>query len=127
MQAAKPASTSCDIPSFRAPYAPADAAIAAALLAAAARPPEAEARVDARATRLVQAIRVRSGGLGGVEDFLHAYGLSTKEGLALMVLAEALLLAQQGCKLEKLNYPNFDELLVARSRSVALIIVDFFT
>jgi len=91
MQAAKPASTACDIPSFRAPYAPADAAIAAALLAAAARPSEAEARVDARATRLVQAIRVRSGGLGGVEDFLHAYGLSTKEGLALMVLAEALL------------------------------------
>ena len=29
--------------------------------------------------------------LGGVEDFLHAYALSTKEGLALMVLAEALL------------------------------------
>ena len=33
----------------------------------------------------------RVGGLGGVEDFLHAYALSTKEGLALMVLAEALL------------------------------------
>jgi RHH-type proline utilization regulon transcriptional repressor/proline dehydrogenase/delta 1-pyrroline-5-carboxylate dehydrogenase len=29
--------------------------------------------------------------LGGIEDFLHAYSLSTKEGLALMVLAEALL------------------------------------
>ena len=35
--------------------------------------------------------RPRSGGLGGIEDFLHAYSLSTKEGLALMVLAEALL------------------------------------
>ncbi len=91
MQAAKPTGTACDIPSFQAPYAPADDAIAAALLAAAARPPEAEARIDARATRLVQAIRARSGGLGGVEDFLHAYALSTKEGLALMVLAEALL------------------------------------
>src|SRR5262249_43126515 len=34
---------------------------------------------------------VRAGGLGGIEDFLHAYSLSTKEGLALMVLAEALL------------------------------------
>ena len=48
-----------------------------------------------RATRLVEAIRAGSGGLvgglGGVEDFLHAYALSTKEGLALMVLAEALL------------------------------------
>ena len=42
-------------------------------------------------TRLVEAIRARAGGLGGIEDFLHAYSLSTKEGLALMVLAEALL------------------------------------
>ena len=40
---------------------------------------------------LVEAIRARTGMLGGVEDFLHAYALSTKEGLALMVLAEALL------------------------------------
>src|SRR5262249_21335243 len=36
-------------------------------------------------------IRAKAHGLGGVEDFLHAYSLSTKEGLALMVLAEALL------------------------------------
>ena len=33
----------------------------------------------------------KSGGFGGIDDFLHAYSLSTKEGLALMVLAEALL------------------------------------
>ena len=32
-----------------------------------------------------------AGGLGGIEDFLREYSLSTKEGLALMVLAEALL------------------------------------
>ena len=80
-----------DIPSLRAPYAPPDEAIAAELLASAARPADAEARIDARARRLVEAIRARTGGLGGVEDFLHAYALSTKEGLALMVLAEALL------------------------------------
>ena len=43
------------------------------------------------ATRLVEAIRSHAGGLGGIEDFLHAYSLSTQEGLALMVLAEALL------------------------------------
>ena len=76
---------------FRADYAPPDAMVAPALLDAAPRPAEAEARIDARATRLVEAIRARRGGLGGVEDFLHAYALSTKEGLALMVLAEALL------------------------------------
>ncbi len=80
-----------DIPPLRAPYAPADEEIARDLLAAAGRPSDAEARIDARATRLVMAIRARTGGLGGVEDFLHAYALSTKEGLALMVLAEALL------------------------------------
>ena len=80
-----------EIPPLRAPYAPPDEAIATRLLASASRASEAEARIDARATRLVEAIRARTGGLGGVEDFLHAYALSTKEGLALMMLAEALL------------------------------------
>jgi len=91
MPAARPASAAHEVPPFRAPYAPADETIAPALLASASRPARAEARVDAQATRLVAAIRGRIGGLGGVEDFLHAYALSTKEGLALMVLAEALL------------------------------------
>ncbi|MPZ38917.1 MAG: L-glutamate gamma-semialdehyde dehydrogenase [Rhizobiales bacterium] len=76
---------------FRAPYAGADDEIAARLLAGAERPVEAERRIDARAQALIEGIRSRAGGLGGIEDFLHAYSLSTKEGLALMVLAEALL------------------------------------
>src|SRR5689334_23623590 len=80
-----------DIPAFSAPYAGADKEFAARFLAPGRRTAEVEARIDARATRLVEAIRARTGGLGGVEDFLHAYALSTKEGLALMVLAEALL------------------------------------
>jgi RHH-type proline utilization regulon transcriptional repressor/proline dehydrogenase/delta 1-pyrroline-5-carboxylate dehydrogenase len=80
-----------DLPPFRAAYAPDDAPLAAELLAKARRPAEAEARIDARARRYIAAIRARTGGLGGVEDFLHEYSLSTKEGLALMVLAEALL------------------------------------
>ena len=62
-----------------------------ALLAQASRPAAAERRIDRYATRLIEGIRDRAGGLGGIEDFLHAYSLSTKEGLALMVLAEALL------------------------------------
>ena len=65
--------------------------LAAGLLADAARDIAAEARIDACAKTLVEAIRAKAGGLGGVEEFLHAYSLSTKEGLALMVLAEALL------------------------------------
>jgi len=78
-------------PVFRAPYAPPDEAIAAQLLREAARARDAERRIDAYARRLIEGIRARTGGLGGIEDFLHAYSLSTKEGLALMVLAEALL------------------------------------
>src|SRR6267142_6087091 len=78
-------------PAFNAPYAPPDEQVAATLLARASRPAEAERRIDAYATRLIEGIRARAGGLGGIEDFLHAYSLSTKEGLALMVLAETLL------------------------------------
>ncbi|HUC48430.1 MAG TPA: bifunctional proline dehydrogenase/L-glutamate gamma-semialdehyde dehydrogenase PutA [Xanthobacteraceae bacterium] len=83
------------IPLFAPPYAPPDEHLAAALLADAARDARAESRIDARARTWVEAIRAKAGGglgaLGGVDDFLHAYSLSTKEGLALMVLAEALL------------------------------------
>ncbi|HEY5066346.1 MAG TPA: bifunctional proline dehydrogenase/L-glutamate gamma-semialdehyde dehydrogenase PutA [Xanthobacteraceae bacterium] len=79
------------LPPFQAPYAPPDEALARSFLAQAARDSAAEQRIDARARRLVEAIRANATGLGGVEDFLHAYSLSTKEGLALMVLAEALL------------------------------------
>ena len=76
---------------FDAPYAGADEDFAARFLAEPRSSAEAEARIDRCATALVEAIRARTTGLGGVEDFLHAYALSTKEGLALMVLAEALL------------------------------------
>jgi RHH-type proline utilization regulon transcriptional repressor/proline dehydrogenase/delta 1-pyrroline-5-carboxylate dehydrogenase len=70
---------------------PPDEQLAARFLSDAPRSEQAEGRIDARATRLVEAIRAGTGGLGGIEDFLHAYSLSTREGLALMVLAEALL------------------------------------
>src|SRR5207248_11790770 len=79
------------LPVFAAPYAAPDEALAERLLASAPRAPDADARIDARAARLVAAIRAKSGGLGGIEDFLREYSLSTREGLALMVLAEALL------------------------------------
>src|SRR5262249_23372263 len=78
-------------PTFAAPYAPPDEEIAAELLPQASLGPTVEARIDTRAGKLVEAVRARAGGLGGIEDFLHEYSLSTREGLALMVLAEALL------------------------------------
>jgi RHH-type proline utilization regulon transcriptional repressor/proline dehydrogenase/delta 1-pyrroline-5-carboxylate dehydrogenase len=77
-----------NLPGFQAQY---DTDLTARLLRHAPRDAAAEARIDARATRLIAAIRAKRGALGGVEEFLHAYSLSTKEGLALMVLAEALL------------------------------------
>ncbi|MBM6581794.1 bifunctional proline dehydrogenase/L-glutamate gamma-semialdehyde dehydrogenase PutA [Microvirga sp. BT689] len=76
---------------FNPPFAEDDKAIAARLLANSRLSPEREKRVDAQATRLIEAIRAKGGGLGGVEEMLREYALSTKEGLALMVLAEALL------------------------------------
>ena len=79
------------LPAFQAPYAPPDEELAASFLVGTPRESAAEGRIDARARRLVEAIREKKTGLGGVDDFLHAYSLSTKEGLALMVLAEALL------------------------------------
>jgi RHH-type proline utilization regulon transcriptional repressor/proline dehydrogenase/delta 1-pyrroline-5-carboxylate dehydrogenase len=78
-------------PQFRAPYAPDDVAIARALLAAPAMPPVREAAIESRARDLIGAIRSAGGGFGGVEEMLREYSLSTREGLALMVLAEALL------------------------------------
>src|SRR3954447_15048902 len=79
------------MPQFSAPYAPDDAAMAAGLLATARLSPEQETRIDRTATRLSEAIRKRDDRLGGVEDMLREFALSTREGLALMVLAEALL------------------------------------
>jgi RHH-type proline utilization regulon transcriptional repressor/proline dehydrogenase/delta 1-pyrroline-5-carboxylate dehydrogenase len=79
------------LPPFSAPYAPDDSAIAARLLSEARLPPEAEARIDHTARGLIDAIRENDDPLGGVEDMLREFALSTSEGLALMVLAEALL------------------------------------
>ncbi|MCK1678792.1 bifunctional proline dehydrogenase/L-glutamate gamma-semialdehyde dehydrogenase PutA [Bradyrhizobium sp. 147] len=78
-------------PPFSAPYAADDSEIAARLLPASHLSPLQEARIDRTATRLIEAIRKRDDRLGGVEDMLREFALSTKEGLALMVLAEALL------------------------------------
>ncbi|WP_333825996.1 bifunctional proline dehydrogenase/L-glutamate gamma-semialdehyde dehydrogenase PutA [Pinisolibacter sp.] len=78
------------IPPFRAAYAPDDAQLIRRLIGEARFTAEAEARVDADATRLIDKIRAETGGFG-VEEFLREYSLTTREGLALMVLAEALL------------------------------------
>ena len=81
---------------FTAPYAADDGAIAAELLTASRLGSGQEQRIDVTATRLIEAIRVNDDPLGGVEDMLREFALSTREGLALMVLAEALLRVPDG-------------------------------
>src|SRR6266446_2069076 len=76
---------------FTAAFAPDDRAIAAGLFKTARLSTEQEQRIDRVATRLIEAIRANDDRLGGVEDMLREFALTTKEGLALMVLAEALL------------------------------------
>jgi RHH-type proline utilization regulon transcriptional repressor/proline dehydrogenase/delta 1-pyrroline-5-carboxylate dehydrogenase len=75
---------------FAAPYAPPDEGFAEAFLKS--RPDVATRRaVEETALTLVRGIRARRDPLGGVEDFLHEFSLSSREGLAVMALAEALL------------------------------------
>ena len=72
---------------FAAPYAPADETLIDGLLAHAAVAPATRARAE----RLIEGIRAARTRIGGLEDFLRDYDLSTREGLALMAMAEALL------------------------------------
>src|ERR1700691_2077353 len=61
------------------------------LLDAAALPPPLAARVEVRARALVRAARATHTPGADVSDFLREYGLGTREGVALLCLAEALL------------------------------------
>ena len=57
--------------------------------------------VKATARRLIEGIRAKASRFGGIDDFLQEYALSTNEGLALMVLAEALLLRPRTLRLPR--------------------------
>jgi RHH-type proline utilization regulon transcriptional repressor/proline dehydrogenase/delta 1-pyrroline-5-carboxylate dehydrogenase len=62
-----------------------------ALLRRAALPSDALDRIADTARRLVRAVRQRRYRQGGLDAFLHEYALSSREGIVLMCLAEALL------------------------------------
>jgi len=112
---------------FASPYAEADEGVAARLLDAARLADESERRIERLARDLITAIRQHRSGLGGIEELLHEYSMSTKEGLALMVLAEALLRVPDAATADrliedKLRHGDFaehavksDELLVHAS------------
>lgn len=52
---------------------------------------EQKSRITAQATSLIETVRTNRKRFGGLDSFLQEFGLSTKEGIALMCLAEALL------------------------------------
>jgi RHH-type proline utilization regulon transcriptional repressor/proline dehydrogenase/delta 1-pyrroline-5-carboxylate dehydrogenase len=79
-----------DSPIFCAPPV-LDEEIAARLLSTAVYDAAAEARIDRLAGHLIGTVRGKQFRIGGLEDLLRDFSLSSAEGLALMVLAEALL------------------------------------
>ena len=91
-----------DFPLFNAPYAGDDDRLIRQFAARLTLSEGEDRRIDTRAAAMIGAIRDNSGAVGGVEDFLREYGLSTREGLALMVLAEALLRVPDALTQDKL-------------------------
>jgi RHH-type proline utilization regulon transcriptional repressor/proline dehydrogenase/delta 1-pyrroline-5-carboxylate dehydrogenase len=88
---AKPQIPGSERPLFAAPYAEDDIAIARRIWQPGSLDATGEARAKERAADFVGAMRKSQTGFAGVEELLREYSLSTREGLALMVLAEALL------------------------------------
>ncbi|HWA50747.1 MAG TPA: bifunctional proline dehydrogenase/L-glutamate gamma-semialdehyde dehydrogenase, partial [Dongiaceae bacterium] len=76
---------------LRAQYRADEAGVVESLLAQAELAPEVCDRIAARARALVEKVRENRVGQGGIDAFMHAYELSSKEGVVLMCLAEALL------------------------------------
>jgi RHH-type proline utilization regulon transcriptional repressor/proline dehydrogenase/delta 1-pyrroline-5-carboxylate dehydrogenase len=82
-----------------------------ALLAQLGLDAEANTRIQTTARRLVEGVRARS--KGGIDAFLHEYGLSTQEGVMLMCIAEALLRipdddTQEALIRDKMSAANWD-------------------
>src|SRR5438105_3085680 len=68
-----------------------ETAAVARILAATEIPADMQDRIAERARRLVAGVRSERLGRGGIDAFLHEFGLSRPEGVALPCLAEALL------------------------------------
>jgi len=68
-----------------------EATVAERLVALAALPADMVARIEQKARALVGRMRAETGAAGGLDAFLAEYRLSSREGVVLMCLAEALL------------------------------------
>jgi RHH-type proline utilization regulon transcriptional repressor/proline dehydrogenase/delta 1-pyrroline-5-carboxylate dehydrogenase len=63
---------------------------------------QARANIDSYAHKLVSTVRKETQHQGGIDAFLHEYGLSTQEGVLLMCVAEALLRVPDDATRERL-------------------------
>ncbi len=75
----------------RAAYRQDETACVDVRLRQAALPDEVRQRIETAARGLVEKVRAKSRGVGGVDAFMHEYELASEEGVVLMCLAEALL------------------------------------
>ena len=64
--------------------------------------PEARERIRQRATRWVESLRAGHGQSDGMAAFLHEYDLSSREGVVLMCLAEAMLRIPDAATVDRL-------------------------
>ncbi|MBL8839282.1 MAG: bifunctional proline dehydrogenase/L-glutamate gamma-semialdehyde dehydrogenase PutA [Alphaproteobacteria bacterium] len=78
-------------PALAATLAQSETAVVEALLLANPLDGAQRARIEARARGLVAGVRRRREGIGGLDAFLREFSLSSREGVVLMCLAEALL------------------------------------
>src|SRR5947207_11534205 len=76
---------------IQADYRPDEAAALAPLLDEAAAPPGALPRVQSLAARLAEGVRAARHKAGGVDALMLEFSLDSREGIALMCLADALL------------------------------------
>jgi RHH-type transcriptional regulator, proline utilization regulon repressor / proline dehydrogenase / delta 1-pyrroline-5-carboxylate dehydrogenase len=81
--------TTLSLPEFIAPFAELDDLARDKLISA--RGAHDKGNADALARDLIEAIRAEPAGVADIEELMREYSLTSKEGLALMVLAEALL------------------------------------
>ncbi|MDX2142375.1 MAG: bifunctional proline dehydrogenase/L-glutamate gamma-semialdehyde dehydrogenase PutA [Rhodospirillaceae bacterium] len=72
------------------------------LLPTARLAPDGARRVQARAAEWVEKVRARRGKASGLDSFLQVFDLSSREGIALMCLAEALLRIPDGATADAL-------------------------
>jgi RHH-type proline utilization regulon transcriptional repressor/proline dehydrogenase/delta 1-pyrroline-5-carboxylate dehydrogenase len=79
-----------------------EAQVVEQLLPLATLPAESVDRVQLEARRLVEAVRKARLGHGGLDAFLHEFQLSSKEGVVLLCLAEALLRVPDTLTVDKL-------------------------